>query len=666
MSGFAHVVFFAIISTYRYDGGTKIETWFPERYMYSIPNMMLERLLGHFAQTEQFAFFDTAKPCQDNRTSYLFEQPIARLQCGGGDDPGHFLGVVQNWLERGFYVAGWVGYDFGGMLVGDVRGLTSKPQKMLGTVADLSVYEKPLEFDHQTGNCDFPQETLPDLDGYEVLGLRPNMEEREYLEALDAVHEYIRAGDTYQVNYTLKLLFSLTGSHDALYRDLRRNQSVAYGAYLRWGDRRVMSYSPELFFRRHAGGLTVRPMKGTFKRGRNPEEDAAARSFLHDDQKNRSENVMIVDLLRNDLGRVMHEAGGGEVRVRSLFDVETYESLLQMTSTIDGRLEKERLKRVSLFAIFKALFPCGSVTGAPKIRTMEIIDELEKEPRGVYTGAIGFLAPNGEAVFNVPIRTLVFDSNSGEMGIGGGITHDSDPHDEWKECLLKGRFLTDPCPEFQLIETMLWRPGQGYWLLNEHLERLAASAVYFSFSYNRDRLMRQLDTHSLKFRDVRRVRLTLAKDGAIAVASQSCELPMHARLPDRPEFSPANLPRVTFAETATDSSQCWLMHKTTLRKIYDQGFAAAQKAGCFDQIFVNDKGEVTEGSIANVVIYREGAYLTPPVSCGLLAGVMRKQLLADPVVMVEERTLFPADILEAEALFLVNSVRGVVQVRIEK
>ncbi|SHO44389.1 aminodeoxychorismate synthase component I [Desulfopila aestuarii] len=635
--------------------------------MYIVSNMLLERLLGHFAQTEQFAFFDTAKPCQENCSSYLFESPIARLQCGGEDDPEQFLEMVQKWLERGYYIAGWVGYEFGGMLVRKARGLTSVPQKKSGTVADLSVYEKPLQFDHKNGNCDFPQETPLEFGDYEISGIRPNVTEDEYLEALDAVLEYIRAGDTYQVNYTLKLLFSLSGSHDALYRVLRRNQSVAYGAYLRWGDRRVMSFSPELFFRRHADGLTVRPMKGTLKRGRNPEEDAAARAFLYQDQKNRSENVMIVDLLRNDLGRVMHDAGGGEVKVRSLFDVEAYESLLQMTSTIDGKTEEGAVNSVSLVSLFQALFPCGSVTGAPKIRTMEIIDELEKESRGVYTGAIGFLSPEGEAVFNVPIRTLVFDGNSGEMGIGGGITHDSDPHDEWKECLLKGRFLTSPSPDFQLIETLLWRPGLGYWLMDEHLERLAASAEYFYFSYDRDQLIQQLETQALTFEDVRRVRLTLAKDGVVTITSQPCELPKHTRLPDRPDLSSyATLPTVAFSTLATDASQCWLMHKTTRRKIYDQGFAAAQKAGYFDQIFVNDKGEVTEGSITNVVIYREGSYLTPPVSCGLLAGVMRKQLLADPSVKVEERILFPTDIFQAEAVFLVNSVRGVVQVKIEK
>lgn len=633
--------------------------------MYTVANSLLERLLGRFAQTEQFAFFDTAKPCQENRTSYLFERPIARLQCGAGDEAERFLVQIQAWLDRGYYVAGWVGYEFGTMLVRNGCGLTSGPTKLPQKVADLGVYEKPLLFDHQNGNYDFPQETMAALGSYEVSGIRPNVQEQEYLEALDAVLEYIRAGDTYQVNYTLKLLFSLTGSHEALYRVLRRSQSVAYGAYLRWGDERVMSFSPELFFRRHAEGLTVRPMKGTLKRGRNPEEDAAARSFLHNDQKNRSENVMIVDLLRNDLGRVMHEAGGGDVKVRSLFDVETYESLLQMTSTIDGRAEKVRMKDVPLSALFRALFPCGSVTGAPKIRTMEIIEELEKEPRGVYTGAIGFLAPDGEAVFNVPIRTLVFQGHAGEMGIGSGITHDSDPHDEWKECLLKGHFLTRPAPEFELIETMLWSRDQGFWFLDEHLERLASSAEYFYFFCAREELMKSLHDYTIALQGVQRVRLTLAKDGRATITSQPCGLPLYTGLPERPEPPHQGLPKVAFAKVATDASQFWLMHKTTRRTTYDEEFAAAVQAGRFDALFVNESGEVTEGAITNVVIYCGGKYLTPPVSCGLLAGVMRRRLLTDTEVKVEERILYPADILSAEAVFMVNSVRGVVQVRIE-
>lgn len=643
-----------------------METQFPERFMYTVSNVLLNRLLSCFAQAEQFAFFDTAKPCEENSSSFLFERPIARLQCGINGSGVRFLQDVQSWLDKGYYVAGWFAYEFGMVLAGGGAGITSEPGKSQNVVADLGVYGEPMRFDHQTGNCDFQLARAGDLGRYEVSGMRPNVNEEEYLQALDAVLEYIRAGDTYQVNYTLKLLFSLAGSYEALYRDLRRNQSVSYGAYIRWGEERVMSFSPELFFRKHALGLTVRPMKGTLKRGRNPEEDAQARNFLHIDGKNRSENVMIVDLLRNDLGRVMHEAGGGEVTVKSLFDVETYESLLQMTSTIDGQPGSVKMDQISLATIFQALFPCGSVTGAPKIRTMEIVEELEKDQRGVYTGAIGFLTPGGEAVFNVPIRTLVFDGRRGEMGIGSGITHDSDPREEWKECLLKGRFLTNPDPEFSLIETILWSPELGFLLLEEHLMRLASSAEYFYFCCDRKEVTRRLEQHVEGAETILRVRLSLAKDGAMDIASSPCEMMQCTQLPEFPEPVRHGLPVVQFAETPVSSSSCWLMHKTTRREIYDREFARIRESGGFDLLFVNEKGEVTEGAITNICIYRDGRYLTPPIASGLLAGTMRQKLLQNHDVKVVEQILFADDVLQAEAVFMVNSVRGVVHVRVER
>lgn len=632
--------------------------------MYTVSNTLLNTLLCRFAQSEQFAFFDTAKPCEDNKVSYLFERPLARLQCGIDGDAAVYLGEVQRWLDRGYYLAGWFGYEFGRLLVGEAVGLTSEPEKNAQVVADLGVYGKPLCFDHKTGDCDFqPAEPIA-LGGYEVSGMHANVEESEYLRALDAVLDYIRAGDTYQVNYTLKLLFALAGSPEALYRDLRRNQSVPYGAYIRWGRQRIMSFSPELFFRKHAKGLTVRPMKGTLKRGRDAMEDAQARLFLHSDDKNRSENVMIVDLLRNDLGRVLHESGGGEVRVKSLFDVETYESLLQMTSTIDGLPGGGTMAAVPLHTVFQALFPCGSVTGAPKIRTMEIIEELEKDRRGVYTGAIGFLTPDGNGVFNVPIRTLVFDGNAGEMGIGSGITHDSIPAEEWKECLLKGRFLTDPDPEFSLIETLLWRRDGGFWLLAEHLERLASSAEYFYFRCDTQEVAKRLRQHVEGAEDPLRVRLLLAKDGTLEITSSPCELVRYGSLPEIPEPMRPGLPRVRFAREAVDSASPWLMHKTTRRERYDRELADARKSGLFELLFVNENGEVTEGAVTNLVIYRNRGYVTPPVACGLLAGTMRRKLMQERMVI--EQQLAVEDVLAAEAVFLVNSVRGVVQVRVEE
>jgi para-aminobenzoate synthetase/4-amino-4-deoxychorismate lyase len=425
-----------------------------------------------------------------------------------------------------------------------------------------------------------------------------------------------------------------------------------------------MSFSPELFFRKSQAQLTTRPMKGTLRRGQTLDEDKKAQDFLQNDSKNRSENVMIVDLLRNDLGRVLHETGGGQVSVRSLFDVETYESLLQMTSTVNGRGYNGDLNGISLGTLFKGLFPCGSVTGAPKIRTMEIIAELEKEYRGVYTGAIGFFGPAGSAVFNVPIRTVVLDGERGEMGIGSGVTHDSDSGDEWQECLLKGKFLTDPVPEFRLIETLLWEPEAGFWLLDKHLKRLEGSAEFYYFSFDKHGVEKMLMNCVEGRTEPARVRLTLAKDGTVEVTVSGCSLPVKRTLPVSPAPVSQSVKQVRFSEQATDSTESWLYHKTTMRSLYDEEFAKASESGCVDYLFVNESQEVTEGAISNIIVYLDGSYLTPPVSCGLLRGVMVQELMESDGITIYEKVLCPDDIRRAEALYCCNSVRGVVRVQL--
>jgi para-aminobenzoate synthetase / 4-amino-4-deoxychorismate lyase len=634
--------------------------------MHVVPNTLLKSLLDYFAHSEQFIFFDTARPNEDNVFSYLFTEPATRIQCGVNDDADSFLTTLQHWLDRGYYLAGWFSYEFGSLLDRNIEGLICRPQKT-GVVADFGVFKEPFRFNHLNGEHDFPVD-FPDstkLPEYAVENLALNIKEREYLDAIRNILAYIRAGDTYQVNYTLKLLFRLSGSVESFYRNLRRNQSVPYGAYIRWGEQRILSFSPELFFRKNRQTLTVRPMKGTLRRGLDIGEDCLARTFLRQDDKNRSENVMIVDLLRNDLGRVLYESGGGEVRVASLFDVEPYESLLQMTSTIQGRSERTDFAGISLFTLFRALFPCGSVTGAPKIRTMQIIAEQEKECRGVYTGAIGFLSPEGSAVFNVPIRTIVLEGDAGEMGIGSGITHDSDPHDEWQECLLKGRFLTSPVADFQLIETLLWRKDSGYWLLEDHLQRLRQSAEYFYYACDTESLRRHLAAYSYNWpEESRRVRLLLAKDGEVTISSQNCPLPVMLCLPLQPEPLTAHAPSVGFSPERTHSRDVWNRHKTTNRPLYDREYARAKDQGLFDLLFCNEKEEVTEGCISSLVIWVGGGYFTPPLDSGILAGILRKNLLQSYAPVLREKILTVEDVRRAEAIFLCNSVRGVIRVRL--
>jgi len=625
----------------------------------------LETILAYLADKEDFVFFDSSRPDQENCRSLLFTEPLARLQHRVGDDAEAFLGELEKWLERGRYLAGWFGYEFGSRLEPRLAGFGGKACRQGELLADLGVYGAPRVFDHRSSQGQLPAARTNSLAcGWDMRNLRPNVDHQTYLQAIKKLKDYITAGDTYQVNYTLKLLFNWTGSAEALYLDLRHNQTVPYGAYMRAGAERILSFSPELFFRRDSQGLIVRPMKGTSRRGGTPEEDRSLREGLSQDEKNRSENVMIVDLLRNDLARLMHQAGGGEVRVNSLFDVETYESLLQMTSTVEARFIADQPSRfLRLHDVFRALFPCGSVTGAPKIRTMEIIAELEKEERGVYTGAIGYLAPGADMVFNVPIRTVVLRGDCGEMGIGSGIIHDSDPEQEWRECLLKGRFLSHCRPRYELLETMLWRRDSGYWLLDEHLARLGRSAGHFYFSFSADRIRAELQERAAFFdSDCMRVRLCLAKDGSCQISVTPCAPPESLSLPKLAAVLRQDLPMVDFSGKIMEKESAWLRHKTTRRQVYDAELEAGTKRGLFDVLFVNEVGEVTEGSCTNLIVLRNGEYLTPALDCGVLPGVMRAYLMADQRRAVREAVLRVDDVRNAEALFACNSVRGVVQV----
>lgn len=619
-------------------------------------------LLTSLGETD-FVLLETTKVQKEEHTSLLFRNPVERLICRSQDNPTQFLNQIQTKLTQGYYLAGWFAYEFG-YLLETVLAKHSKamPEQI---IANVGVFSSPEVFDHYeqssiNGNC--PNEILNKLhctyseSGYEIQNVHPDKKEAAYLHDIKTIKEYIAAGDTYQVNFTLKLLFDFEGSPVDFYRALRRNQSVCYGAYIQSDGQQTMSFSPELFFRKTGSTCTVRPMKGTLKRGRSLEEDNEYAKFLCSDSKNRSENVMIVDLLRNDLGRL---AQMGCVNVSSLFDVETYETLHQMTSTITAELKDD----ITLHSLFKALFPCGSVTGAPKIRTMEIIKELEISPRGVYTGAIGYLTPDGDAVFNVPIRTIVIDGKKGEMGIGSGIIHDSDPHNEWEECLLKAHFLTHPQEEIQLIETILWNPDKGYWLLEKHLTRLKNSAAYFHFLFDQEEMRSALEKASATFsqESPQRVRLLLDKNGGITVTHAECTRPSL----QSPEKHQNNLPRIMISDRRTHSGDRFLYHKTTNRKLYDDERARAIRYGYYEVIFLNEKDEISEGAITSVFIKKDQCLFTPPLHCGLLPGIFRSYLLEDSKHYPIREKILTADLLrKADAIYVGNSVRGLIEVRL--
>ncbi len=618
--------------------------------------------LATWLQGEQdFVFLETCRVTGDDHLSLLFTRPRRWLVCSGRDRAEDFLLAAADMRRQGYFLAGWIGYEFGYLLEPSLHDLGAAGDNPL---AALGVFDTPFIFDHQSGGFRGVgpwQGHQPVADYAEqfsgVADLRTNVDCQEYMQAIGRIKQYIAAGDTYQVNYTMKLKFGFSGSAASLYLALRRNQSVSYGAWIRQGGRDIMSFSPELFFRADRERVTVRPMKGTTARGRTLPEDEQQRRALRHDLKNRCENVMIVDLLRNDLGHLLHGIGGGVVRPRSLFDVEVYETLLQMTSTIDGIPVVRR--QPGLGDMLRALFPCGSVTGAPKIRTMEIIHEQEKEPRGVYCGAIGYSGPEA-MVFNVPIRTLVLADGQGVMGIGSGIVHDSDPEMEWRESLLKGNFLTRPRPVFQLIETLLWRPGSGYWLLDEHLQRLADSAAYFLFNLVIDEVCAALDRQASQLQTAARVRLLLYRDGRIRLSSTPL-----GESPNPDPLAPLilePLPVAVFSSQQTDPGDVYLYHKTTERGLYNMERQRAVDRGCYEVLFTNIRGEATEGAISNIFIAGQGCLLTPPVESGLLAGTFRHFLLEAGLAV--ERVLTKQDVLTATAVYTGNSVRGLVQVTV--
>jgi para-aminobenzoate synthetase / 4-amino-4-deoxychorismate lyase len=509
---------------------------------------------------------------------------------------------------------------------------------------------------------------------------RVTADEAAHAEAVQRIRQYIGAGDAYQVNFTFPVQADFAGDPAGLYQDMCRGQgSAALCAYLDFGDVAVLSASPELFFSfDETGRIRTRPMKGTRRRGLWTAEDDQLRESLEASLKDRAENLMIVDLLRNDLGRI---AESGSVDVTALWDVEQYDTVWQMTSTIMGQVRRD----VGLHALLAALFPCGSVTGAPKVRASEIIAELEIGPRGAYTGTIGYISPsasNGhsacppkqdgralsgmEAVFNVAIRTVVVDREAGlaTAGVGGGITWDSEAASEYQECLDKVRFLPraeigsglaiadEGChdikgaeggsQDFGLFETLLFEADMGYYLLERHLRRLTGSARYFGFACNETHVRGQLARAVGDRQGNQRVRLSLARDGSVSLAVADIGDDITAMT-------------VILCSRRVNREDIFLYHKTTRRVVYDNALTQARSAGADEAILCNDRGELTECTIGNIVVEQAGRRVTPSLSCGLLPGTLRQELL--DTGRIEEDVLTVAELYAADAVYLINSVR---------
>ena len=571
------------------------------------------------------ALFESHSTDRQER-SHVFARPVDEVVATEAGQVQAALAAVERAVEQGLHAAGFICYEAATGL--DQALQTAAPGELPLVYFGLFATKESLIAWEEGGDY--------------VLGAwRPSVDQAAYEADIECIRNHIAAGETYQVNYTLRLRSEFSGDPRGLYCNMCRAQQAAYCAYIDLGRHVLLSASPELFFRIQGKRCTTRPMKGTRPRGRWSAEDRQLAKELRQSAKDRAENVMVTDLLRNDLGRISQV---GSVEVARLWETERYPTLWQLTSTIESNLRAG----VGLTELATALFPCGSITGAPKVQTMEIIAKLEREPRGIYTGCIGYISPGGEACFNVAIRTAHLDREKGqlEFGVGGGITWGSSAAGEYAECLVKAQILHTQRPEFELLETLRCENGVFY-LLDQHCQRLAAAAAYWDFVFDRERVIEKIEDSVKGLEDrVLKVRLTLSHEGKITVQVA-------------PLSPPAKL-RVALAVEKVDSSDPFLYHKTTHRVVYEHQLAARPE--CDDVLLYNERGELTECCIGNLVLELAGQRYTPPVAAGLLAGTFREELLARGEIC--ERTLKIEDLARADALYLINSVRGWVELEL--
>jgi para-aminobenzoate synthetase / 4-amino-4-deoxychorismate lyase len=549
-------------------------------------------------------------------------------------DPAELPALLAKLKGRSAHVAGFIGYEAGHALEPKLMPIVQTPHKNAPPLLWFGVFEG-----YQELAANAVADLLPDPSGGWIGSPNPSIGYPAYEKALATVKNYIAAGDIYQANLTFSSDVMLMGDPLAVYAGLRTRAKAGYGGIVWTGDDWLLSLSPELFFALKDGKLTTKPMKGTAMRGADACSDAAAVAQLQSDPKQRAENLMIVDLLRNDLSRV---AVPGSVNVPQLFHVETYPTVHQMISTVTAHLRAG----VDAIDVISTIFPCGSITGAPKIRAMEVINQVETVQRSAYTGSIGRIDPGGDAAFNVAIRTLHLRAyeNRATMGLGSGIVADSESGDEWRECLAKGGFVGSQ-KTFDLFETMRFDPTVGIQLLDRHIARIGESARIFGFPFDRHAARNELQAATFRIAESRRVRLMLSPSGRIAIEIQ----------PHQP--NPADSVDVRLVALPVDSSDFRLRHKTTDRSFYVE---ARMAAGSFEVALVDALGFITEGSFTNIFVRGPGALLTPPLSRGLLPGVLRAELIANGSAV--EADLRPED-LEAP-FFIGNASRGLLPARL--
>ncbi len=545
----------------------------------------------------------------------IFENPINIISAFDNESFIRAFSQIEDLRKRpSIYLLGYIRYEAKDIF------LNKKIQSDLPLLY-FEVYDKKSDFEFTENNKNLSIKSLIPVQSFD-----------EYKKAIKFIKEEIAKGNTYEVNYTYSWKLKADTEGLELFKSILPEQNTPFSAYIKNEHEEILSFSPELFFTLSGNKIFTKPMKGTIKRGKTEKEDLENIEFLKNDIKNRAENVMIVDLLRNDLGKIAKTAS---VKVDKLFDIETHKTLHQMTSEISAELEYN----TTLFNIFEAIFPCGSITGAPKISTMNIIEQVEKRKRGVYCGAIGMISKE-KTIFSVPIRTLQKRNSEKnyEYGVGGAIVWDSDAKEEWDETLVKMNFLT---PKFSLIETMLIKNRKIVYE-KEHLKRMKNSAKILGFSYpEKIKFNTNLPENGI-------LRLILDLNGDFQVQIKNLDN--------------QNLKKVLISNDFVNSKDPLLYHKTTHRPWYQKTMEKIAKNEVFDEIFFNEKGELTEGARSNIVLKIDGNFYTSPVKCGLLNGILRQKMINDGKII--EKVLYKNDLFNAEKIYCINSIRGKTEVEL--
>lgn len=538
----------------------------------------------------------------------IFKNPIKIIKAFSNEEFKRAFEEIEKYKSR-FYLLGYIRYEAKEIFLGN-QILSDLPLLYFEVFED---YETYIPSEHQNIN----------------LTLEPQILFSDYKKAVEKIKEEIACGNTYEVNYTYDFRIPYNGDEFMLYEYFLKKQETQYNTFIKNDYETLLSFSPELFFELEKNHIITKPMKGTVKRGNTKQEDENLKKFLFNDEKNRAENVMIVDLLRNDLGRI---AKTGSVNVSKLFEIETHKTLHQMTSQIEADL-KENTK---LYDIFKAIFPCGSITGAPKISTMKIIDAVEKDKRGIYCGAIGFISPQ-KSIFSVPIRILQKQNSDNfyKYRVGGAIVWDSSIQDEWEETYTKTKFLNG---DFQLIETVRIENGKMLFK-EEHFQRLKNSAKNFGFKYTQPHIKPHQDGI---------LRILLNKNGELSYEYKDLT------------YSQTN--KIAISPIIISSKNNLMYHKTTFRPWFYESYAKIKNGEIYDEIFFNENNELTEGARSNIIVKINSNYYTPPLCCGLLNGIYRQKLINEG--FCKEKILYKKDLLNCEKIFCINSVRGMVEVEL--